>query len=71
VSGSSIWGTALWGTGVWGGQRVKQHFIQTESTPGDGYALSCAVQMTSGQPATPEVELVRVDMTYDTGDIFT
>jgi hypothetical protein len=44
-------------------------FGQWQSVGGSGYAIAPACQITSGNIVPPDVELVRVDFTYDQGDI--
>jgi len=53
----------------WGTAAVKKTFQQWASTPGAGYALSPATQITSGNISAPDVEMVQVDLTYDIGDV--
>jgi hypothetical protein len=69
---ASVWSTALWGTGVWSDTDPDlRHFGEWQSVAGEGYALTVAVQITSGAAVAPNVELVRLDLTYETGDIVT
>lgn len=65
----SLWGSALWGSATWGGSLEKNTYQDWQSTPGSGYALSIATQITSGSPSPPDAELIAIDMTYDTGDV--
>lgn len=69
VASGSLWGTALWGTGTWGGSLEKNTYQDWQSTPGSGYALSIATQITSGNTSPPDAELISIDMTYDMGDV--
>lgn len=65
----SLWGSALWGTGTWGSPLEKLTYQEWRSTPGSGYALAPALQITSGSIAVPDAELVSIDVSYDTGDV--
>lgn len=69
VPGGSLWGSAVWGESKWGASVAKQIVQQWQSVPGQGYALSPALQITSGSTAPPGIELVRADLTYDIGDL--
>lgn len=69
VASGSLWGTALWGTGTWGGSLEKSTYQDWQSTPGSGYALAIATQITSGNTSPPDAEIISTDMTYDTGDV--
>jgi hypothetical protein len=68
VSGSSVWGSAIWGTSVWGVDPELETFGRWQSVGGAGYAIAPSSQITSGNAIPPDVELVRVDMTYEQGD---
>ncbi len=70
VSGNT-WGTGIWGTSQWATSPVTQTFQTWQSTPGAGYSLSPALQITSGSLSPPNVELVQIDLLYDVGDVAT
>jgi hypothetical protein len=65
----SIWGAGIWGTATWGTKAVKLTQQDWVSVSAIGFALSISVQITSGSVASPAVDLVRIDMTYQTGDL--
>ena len=44
---------------------------QWHAVSGSGYALAPSVQVTSGNRQAPYVDLVRIDVTFDTADITT
>lgn len=67
--GGSLWGAGVWGSSTWGTEAIKLTQQDWESVAAIGYALSVSVQITSGSVAPPKVELVRIDMTYQTGDL--
>jgi len=71
VPSGSVWGTAVWGTSVWGVDVEKLTFRRWHSTPGQGYALSVAAQITSGTASPPDIEYVQTDLTFDVADIGT
>lgn len=65
----SVWGTGIWGSSLWGTALEKLTYQSWQSTPGGGYALAPAMQITSGNLSPPDAELVAIDMTYDMGDV--
>lgn len=66
---SDVWGVGIWGTAKWGGATTVSTFQEWQSVAGAGYAVAPGVQITSGSPTAPDLELVQVEMTYDMGDI--
>jgi hypothetical protein len=66
---ANLWGSGTWGLSTWGTALEKQTYQRWQSTPGSGYALAPAVQITSGSESAPDTELVSLDMTYDVGDV--
>ncbi|XUM19749.1 hypothetical protein ACRAVF_18970 [Bradyrhizobium oligotrophicum S58] len=71
VVADNTWGTGKWGEAKWGSVADKQTYQTWGSTPGGGYSLSTAVQITSGSFSAPDVELVSLDLLYDVGDVAT
>ena len=71
ILGESLWGVAVWGESPWGELRERFSFERWQSTFGTGSVLAPAVQITSGSIAPPDIDLVRIDMTYETADIVT
>lgn len=69
VNSLSVWGGGVWGLSVWGGETELDVFARWQSVGGSGYAVAPSSQITSGSLVPPDVQLVRVDMTYDQGDI--
>jgi hypothetical protein len=69
IPSGSLWGTAKWGESVWGTDVEKRTFRKWQSTPGSGYALSVAAQITSGTAAPPDIEYVQTDLTFDVADV--
>lgn len=66
-----VWGEGRWGESVWGVVRTKVPYQKWRSSPGAGYTLAPALQITSSSVAPLDVELVRIDVTYDVGDVGT
>ena len=70
-SSSNVWGSGIWGTSKWGGAAVKNTYGKWHSTPLNGDVLAPAYQTTSGGVSPLDVEIVRVDVTYQPGDVVT
>jgi hypothetical protein len=68
VNGSA-WGIGRWGEATWGASPEKKTYQTWQSVGGSGYSVSPLVQITSGSVAPVEVEIVRIEMTYEAGDV--
>lgn len=69
IPGGSQWGVGLWGSAIWGGQestKIQQHW---DSVSGMGYALAPVSQITSGSLIPLDTEIIRMELTYNGGDI--
>jgi len=64
-SGASgnLWGTAVWGSSVWGSTLPEFLSQKWQSLGGSGYALSLSCQVTSGDIAPLDAEIIRQEMT--------
>lgn len=69
IASANVWGTAIWGVSTWGGEAVSATFGDWQSVGGSGYAIAPGLQITSGNIVPPDVEIVRIDWTYDQGDL--
>lgn len=65
------WGNAVWGQSAWGATLETVPNQMWRSSPGRGYAVSPAVQVTSGAIVPLDLELVRVELTFETAEIVT
>jgi hypothetical protein len=69
VTGSR-WDVGLWDTAIWddngAGQRISDDWV---SIGRSGYAASINVQVTCSGGATPDAELILMDLTYENGEI--
>lgn len=63
----ALWDTALWDNFLWGRSNETRQVWQ--STPGVGAAYAPCVQYTIGQDETPQIELVRVDVVTEFGEV--
>jgi hypothetical protein len=71
MPGGNTWDSGVWNVSKWDQVGQKSTKQQWQSVGGAGYALSPAVQITSGSLVPLDVELVSVDLTYDLADIVT
>ncbi len=71
VTGGSQWSVGLWGEAIWGEPTIITATMDWVSVGGAGYAMAPEVQITSGYIVPLDAELVRIEITYDTGDIVT
>lgn len=69
VTTTVTWGTGIWGVSVWGAVRERKVFSRWRSTHGQGYTIAPLYRLTSGAIDVPDVELVRIDVTFEAGDI--
>jgi len=69
IQSTSEWGTAIWGSSIWGGSTVLQNQMQWESTGGLGYAMAPDIQVTSGSVVPLDIELIRTEILYDSGQV--
>ncbi len=66
---SSVWGSATWGQSTWGQPSEKKTFKKWQSVNGSGYDCSVASQFTIGGISPPDIEMVRIDVMYEIGDL--
>lgn len=71
IPSGSQWGVGIWGQSVWGGaQEVSIQHTRT-SAGARAYAMAPAQQITSGSVIPLDTELVSIEITYETGEVFT
>lgn len=67
---SNIWDAGIWNTSTWGASTdTKQRQSEWQSVDGNGNALTAGLQITSGRIAAPDVELIRLDLQYEEGEV--
>lgn len=69
IIGTNTWGDATWGESVWGVDTSPTTQQNWQSVGGAGYALAPCLQVTSGANVPLDAEIVRIDITYSSGDI--
>jgi hypothetical protein len=67
----SEWGVGEWGESSWGGTATLKVQQSWGSVGTSGYALAPSWQVTSGSIIPLDTEIIRIDMTYEVGDIVT
>jgi hypothetical protein len=65
----SVWGGGVWGSSTWGEQTTRATFQRWNSVGGSGYAVAPSLQISSGGLLPPNIDLVSIDLTYETADI--
>ena len=68
VMADNKWGTAIWGQSVWSGTAESKTYQQWRSAPANGYAVSPSLQVTSGSSTPLDVEIIRMDVTFENND---
>ncbi|QIG75010.1 neck protein [Rhizobium phage RHph_I3_18] len=71
TTSGSEWGVGIWGVSEWGDVGTLQTYMEWQSVGGTGYAFAPDVQTTSGDIVPLDAEIIRVEVTYDMGDIVT
>ena len=62
--GDDLWNVGLWDVAMWGSSNYSVTDGDWRSIAGAGHDLSVGVQLSSGQPAPIDVELIRIDVKY-------
>lgn len=68
---SSTWDVGVWGTSVWGASAPQVVNQDWRSISGVGYAGSLSFQVTSGAVQPLDVDLIRLEVVYDTAEAVT
>uniref|UniRef100_E6VFM7 Phage protein n=1 Tax=Rhodopseudomonas palustris (strain DX-1) TaxID=652103 RepID=E6VFM7_RHOPX len=66
---SNTWGAAIWGVSLWSEPSGRKVFQRWQSVGGRGYAIAPGLQITSGKASPPDVDVIKVEITYDQGDV--
>lgn len=65
------WDNGIWGEAVWDANRSDVVTGDWVSIGGSGHDVAVGVQITSGSVSPIDEELIRIDVTYTTGDVGT
>lgn len=69
-SPDNVWGAGTWGGSLlWGVEHDQTTQEYWQSMPGNGYALSPALQITSSTIAPLDAEIVRLDVAFTSNDV--
>lgn len=71
VFASNTWGAAVWGEATWGAAVPSVINQQWRSAGAVGYSIAPCYQVTSGSPAPLDVELIDIDILYNTAEAVT
>lgn len=67
-----VWDSSVWDDGVWDGRSQTTALSSYWRSVGrTGYAIAPELQLSFGETAPPDVELVGIDMTYSAGALVT
>ena len=69
LDAASVWDAAIWDEALWDNSGVLVVKGDWVGVGGSGFAASLAVRVTSGTVTALDVELVRMDLTYDMCDV--
>lgn len=65
------WDNAIWDSSVWNAGRSSTITKRRHSVGGNGYRLAPVFQVTSGAAIPLDVEVITLDVTFESGDAFT
>ncbi len=68
-TGANIWDVGVWDVALWGGRDALLTVGDWVSIGGAGHDVSVGVQGSSGLPTPIDIELIRIDLTYQAGEI--
>lgn len=68
--GTNLWDTGVWGESTWGvAANTKQRRSEWQTAEANGTALAPGLQVSSGRVTAPDVELIRLDLMYEDGEV--
>lgn len=66
----NLWDTGIWNLSTWGvSTELKARISEWQSVAANGQALTVGLQITSGRVTAPDVELIRLDLQYEEGEV--
>ena len=71
VATSDVWDTGLWDQAVWDASGVSRISTEWEGTCGAGFVVAPIIQISAGGTDIPDIELISIDLLYETGTIVT
>jgi hypothetical protein len=67
IGAQPVWGGGVWGESVWSAPVQKRPYQTWRGASGVGYSLAPAIQITSGNIVPPSIDLVRLEVTFQSG----
>ena len=71
VTVGNEWDNATWDQSIWNADRSAVVTRRRHSVAGNGYRLAPVFQVTSGSAIPLDVEIITLDVTFESGDAFT
>lgn len=71
VTVGNEWDNAVWNASVWNSNRRSVITKRRHSVAGNGYRVAPVFQVTSGAVIPLDVEIITLDVTFESGDAFT
>ncbi len=71
VDTGNEWNNAVWNSSIWDADRSAVITKRRHSVAGNGYRISPVFQVTSGSEVPLDVEIITLDVTFESGDAFT
>jgi hypothetical protein len=65
------WDNAIWNSSLWDASRSAVITTRRHSVAGNGYRMAPVFQVTSGAVVPLDVEIITLDVTFESGDAFT
>lgn len=69
LSEGSIWNAAIWNVSSWAEAPSRRRDGDWQSVAGTGYSIAPNLQLSISGSVEPEIELVQVDLMYETGTV--
>jgi len=71
VTVGNEWDNAVWNSSLWNADRSAVVTKRRHSVAGNGYRIAPVFQVTSGSAVPLDVEIITLDVTFESGDAFT
>lgn len=71
VTVGNEWDNAIWNQSIWNADRSAVITRRRHSVAGNGYRIAPVFQVTSGAAVPLDVEVITLDVTFESGDAFT
>lgn len=68
IGNQPVWGGATWGESSWSAPAQKKPYQPWQSVSGQGHSFAPAIQITSGDVVPLSVDLVKIEVLFETSD---